>query len=107
MKRMIWMSLAALMSLSAGTVEEDELRAAIERDYREKLGELFVHFHRNPELSSLETKTAARLAAELRALGVEVTEGVGGTGVVGMLRNGEGPLVLPGEPCKDRNGAEE
>ena len=48
MKRMIWMSLAALMSLSAGTVEEDDLRAAIERDYRENLGELFVHFHRNP-----------------------------------------------------------
>ena len=72
----------------------DELAVAISRDWNEHLEELFVHFHRNPELSFLESNTAARLAQELRAQGVEVTEGVGGTGVVGMIRNGEGPLVL-------------
>jgi hippurate hydrolase len=79
-------------SVSAGT--PDELEAAVSRDWNEHLEELFVYFHRNPELSFLETNTAARLAEELRMQDVEVTEGVGGTGVVGIIRNGEGPLVL-------------
>ncbi len=70
------------------------LEAAIAADYERDLGALFEHFHRHPELSFRESETAARLATELRASGVEVTEGVGGTGLVGVLRNGDGPLVL-------------
>src|SRR5256714_9728185 len=58
------------------------------------LDSLYLELHRNPELSSREEKTAARLADELRRLGYEVTTGVGGTGVVGVLRNGRGPTVL-------------
>src|SRR5439155_1101977 len=50
--------------------------------------------HANPELSLLEVKTAARLADEARKLGFEVTERVGGTGVVCVLKNGPGPVVL-------------
>src|SRR5688500_234307 len=55
---------------------------------------LYTHFHANPELSHLEEKTAGRVASELRAAGYEVTEKIGGHGVVGVLRNGEGPTVL-------------
>ncbi len=55
---------------------------------------LYRDLHRAPELSNQEGKTAARLANELRALGVEVTTGVGGHGVVGVLRNGAGPTLL-------------
>ncbi|MEM6291507.1 MAG: amidohydrolase [Myxococcota bacterium] len=52
-------------------------------------------FHAHPELSKQETKTAARLAAALRDLGLEVHEGIGGTGVVGVLEGaGPGPVVL-------------
>jgi len=88
---------------------EEGLRAAVAADYGEHLEDLFVHFHRNPELSYRETATAARIAEELRALGVEVTEGVGGTGVVGMIENGEGPTVLvradmDGLPLKEATG---
>ena len=72
----------------------DRLAAAVAADYETELEDLFVHFHRNPELSFREVETAKRLAAELRKSGVEVTEGVGGTGIVGILRNGEGPTVL-------------
>lgn len=72
----------------------DDLSARIRADYRATLEPLFVHLHQNPELSFKETQTAARLARELRALGYEVTEGVGGTGVVALLRNGPGPTVL-------------
>ncbi len=70
------------------------LRADVAADYRERLGALFEHFHRNPELSGREVETSKRLAAELRALGYEITEGVGGTGLVAVLRNGAGPTVL-------------
>jgi hippurate hydrolase len=71
-----------------------DLAQAVAEDYDESLAELFVWFHSHPELSFREYETAARLAEELRSAGVEVTEGVGGTGVVGMLRNGDGPLVM-------------
>jgi amidohydrolase len=58
------------------------------------LDALYIDLHKNPELSSHEEKTAAKMADELRKLGYEVTTGVGGTGVVGVLRNGKGPTVL-------------
>jgi amidohydrolase len=85
------------------------LRADIANDYRERLGALFEHFHRNPELSGREVETSKRLAAELRALGYEVTEGVGKTGVVAVLRNGAGPTVLlradmDGLPVEEKSG---
>ncbi len=73
---------------------DQAIKIAIEQHYDDHLEDLFVWFHQNPELSFLENKTAARLAEELRALGVDVTEGVGETGLVGMIENGEGPLVM-------------
>jgi amidohydrolase len=54
---------------------------------------LYEDLHRNPELSLHEEKTAARIADELRKLGYDVTIGVGGAGVVGVLKNGPGPTV--------------
>lgn len=55
---------------------------------------LYEHLHRNPELSLQEKETAARIAAEWSDAGLEVTTGVGGHGVVGILRNGEGKRLL-------------
>ena len=55
---------------------------------------LYLDLHRNPELSYHEEKTAATIAAQLRQLGYDVTTGVGGTGVVGVLKNGPGPTVM-------------
>src|SRR5438309_695521 len=55
---------------------------------------LYKHLHSNPELSLMEVQTAARLAKELRQLGFEVTEKVGGTGIVGVLKNGAGPTIM-------------
>jgi len=60
----------------------------------ESILELYQHFHSHPELSYHEKETAARLAKELKAAGVEVTENVGGYGVVGVLKNGDGKTVL-------------
>ncbi len=56
--------------------------------------DLYLDLHQSPELSSHETQTASKLAARLRALGYEVTESVGGTGVVAILKNGAGPTIM-------------
>ena len=58
------------------------------------LDALYLDLHRNPELSLHEERTAAEMVARLRKAGFEVTEHVGGTGVVGVLKNGPGPTVL-------------
>jgi hippurate hydrolase len=74
-----------------------ELAAAIEKRVATvypALDVLYRHLHAHPELSLQEEQTAARLARELRATGLEVTEKVGGFGVVGVLKNGHGPTVL-------------
>ena len=59
-----------------------------------ELEDLYRDVHQHPELSMQEHNTAAKAAERLRRAGYEVTEGVGGTGVVGVLRNGEGPTVM-------------
>jgi len=59
-----------------------------------ELHALYRHLHAQPELSFDEAQTAARLAQELEAVGAQVTTGVGGHGVVGLLENGPGPVVM-------------
>jgi amidohydrolase len=73
------------------------------------LEKLYIDLHQTPELSFHEVKTAAKLAERFRRLGYEVTEKVGGTGVVAILRNGNGPAVLVREdmdalPVEERTG---
>ena len=70
---------------------------------------LYIDLHEHPELSSHETRTAAELATRLRTLGYEVTEHIGGTGVVAILKNGPGPTVmlrteLDGLPVEEKTG---
>ena len=80
------MALLLLGAAPAGTEGLDALYP--------QLDALYLDLHQNPELSAKEEKTAAKLASQLRNLGYQVTTGVGGTGVVGVLRNGTGPTVL-------------
>ena len=104
--------LVFLLSLfSSFTVASDNLsislKESIKQDYSARLQDLFEDFHANPELSSVEFKTAEKLAIHLRDHGFEVTEGIGGTGVVAMLKNGPGPLVMmradmDGLPIKEK-----
>ena len=74
--------------------QANSISTAISQDYQHHLAPLWDHFHQNPELSLMEFETAKRLAKELRAVGFEVTEGVGGTGVVAIMKNGAGPTVM-------------
>src|SRR5262249_37209705 len=64
-----------------------------EGDYP-KLDALYKDIHAHPELAFQEEKTAARLAAEMRAIGFEVTEKVGKTGLVAIYKNGAGPTIM-------------
>ncbi len=59
-----------------------------------ELEQVYKDIHANPELSMAESRTAGIAAAWLQRHGYEVTTGVGGTGVIGLLRNGEGATVL-------------
>lgn len=116
MKRIILATVAAA-ALWGGTASaqtsgpggDAALKAAVQADYDANLGALFDWFHRNPELSGREVQTSARMAQELTALGYDVTTGVGGTGVVAVLRNGVGPTVMiradmDGLPLQERSG---
>ena len=103
------MSILACALLVNSIAFGDELDDSIKSDYESHLAALFEHFHRNPELSLIEHATAARMASELRDSGFDVTEGVGGTGVVAIMRNGDGPAVMmradmDGLPPEEKSG---
>ncbi|MFT4136814.1 amidohydrolase [Microbacterium sp.] len=70
---------------------------------------LYIDLHRHPELSFQETRTAGMVVAALAALGIETHEGIGHTGVVGVVRNGDGPVVwlradMDGLPVAEQTG---
>jgi amidohydrolase len=83
--------LLAFAMLSPAAAQE--LGQAIARDLP-SLMEIYRDLHANPELSMQETRSAARMAAEARRAGFTVTTGVGGTGVVAVMENGPGPVLL-------------
>jgi len=93
-----WFSSCLLVASSAVTAERPTAWTApsaeqVNAVYPE-VEALYLDLHRNPELSLREQQTSAKLAEPVKALGYEVTTGVGGTGVVAVLRNGKGPTVL-------------
>ena len=104
------LALAFSIALMAGPLQaNDSIKQAIAKDYDSYLSDLYIHFHKNPELSLQEHKTAARLAKELKAEGFDVTTGVGGTGIVAIMKNGEGPMVMmradmDGLPVVEKSG---
>ena len=106
---------AAMSSLSAQPAprtqalpDRAEISAAVRRDMPDLLA-IYREFHANPELSMQETRTATRMADEARRLGFQVTTGVGGTGIVAVMRNGDGPTLLlradmDGLPMEEQTG---
>jgi len=69
------------------------IEMSVEGDYP-KLDALYKDIHAHPEIAFQEVKTAAKLAAEMRALGFDVTEKVGKTGLVAIYKNGDGPTIM-------------
>jgi amidohydrolase len=91
-------ALGSMVALPAhAEMDVARLKAAIETSFEAdypKLDALYKDLHAHPELAFEEVKTAARLAAEMRALGFEVTEKVGKTGLVAIYKNGDGPTIM-------------
>lgn len=100
---------AAILAASlAAPASANDLREDLAKEMPE-LMELYRDLHANPELSFQETRTAAVMAREMRALGFEVTEKVGQTGVVAVMKNGDGPTVMlradmDGLPVEEQTG---
>ncbi|MBZ5649412.1 MAG: amidohydrolase [Acidobacteriia bacterium] len=91
MKLTYALSLVVLTAIAWGQTSAPD--AEVQAVYPEAHA-LYLDLHQNPELSSHETQTAEKLARHLRDLGSTVTEHVGGTGVVAILKNGAGPTVM-------------
>lgn len=102
-------TLLAFLCFAASTGSDSVVDSLVEAELP-SLVALYEELHANPELSLYEAETAARVAGELRDAGFEVTGGVGGHGVVGVLKNGAGPTVLvrtdlDALPVKEQTGA--
>jgi hippurate hydrolase len=105
-------SLAASCSALAQVPDPARLGSSIKQSLDRNYAGLEIFYkdlHQHPELSFGETRTAAAIAAQMRTLGFEVTEKVGGTGVVAIFRNGDGPKVLvrtelDGLPMEEKTG---
>ena len=91
--------ITALLLLSGMTfpVTGQDTNEMIRKEVASSLSEaelMYRDLHQNPELSLMEFKTAVKMADALKRLGFEVTTGVGGNGVVGIYRNGDGPVIM-------------
>ena len=98
----------SLALVQAADSIKDRVAAAVDNELP-SLVSLYKHLHANPELSFMEVKTAKRLAAELGAAGLQITSSVGGHGLVGVLKNGDGPTLLiradmDGLPVQEETG---
>lgn len=89
----LFVALSPLPLLAADAAVQEAVRARVAAEYP-SLEKIYQDLHANPELSFMETRTAGIVAAELRTLGYDVTEKIGNTGVVGVLKNGAGPTVM-------------
>src|SRR6218665_1672034 len=94
--------------LAAGAVQAQDAGTVINGIYPQ-LDAVYKDLHAHPEIAFQEERTAAKLAAEMRKIGFEVTEKVGKTGVVAIYKNGPGPLVLvrtemDGLPMDEKSG---
>ena len=100
-KHWLWAAASLSLSLIATNAQaapdlnaaNARLTALLDKNYP-ALDALYRDLHQNPELGMQEVRTAGILAQHLRKAGFTVTEKVGGTGVVGVLKNGEGPTIL-------------
>jgi len=87
------LAIAVAMAMATSPAAAATLTEAVRADLPQLLA-LYRDLHANPELSMQEVRTPAKLAAEMRRLGFQVTEKVGKTGVVSVLKNGPGPVLM-------------
>jgi len=107
MKKIIFIALLCMSTVSLSVAREkiDEKKSFIPKEVvkqvesiidedKNRLVDIFKDIHENPELGFMEVKTAKIVANELKSLGFEVKTGIAKTGVVAILKNGDGPVVM-------------
>jgi hippurate hydrolase len=82
-----------MSSFSQSSTLNDKITKIVDEE-TDKYKKVYLDLHQNPELSFMEFRTSKKMADNLRSIGFEVTEGVGGTGVVGIFRNGKGRVLM-------------
>ncbi|WP_198037784.1 amidohydrolase [Mariniflexile maritimum] len=90
------LSIIALITMGLNSFAQSQsavIEDAVKKD-TDKFLAIFKDLHQNPELGFSETRTSAIVAKELKAYGYQVTEGIAKTGVAGVLKNGNGPIVM-------------
>ena len=89
-------SLLTAIVLTVATINAQTAKQVKQMAYADslRLVEIFKDLHQNPELGFMEVRTAGIIAKELKALGYEVITGIAKTGVAGILKNGDGPVVM-------------
>ncbi|OEF09425.1 amidohydrolase [Vibrio genomosp. F10] len=92
-KLLITTAILSALSINAVAAPTTSLADSVAAD-QQRLSQIFEHIHANPEVGFAEHNTAAIVAKELNEAGFEVHEGIAGTGVVGILKNGKGPTVM-------------
>ncbi len=92
-KQITFLFFLGLMPVAFGQTTKDLIDKAVEKDH-DKFVAIFKDIHQNPELGFMEFRTAGIVAKELKSYGYKVTEGIAKTGVAGMMKNGEGPVVM-------------
>jgi hippurate hydrolase len=93
MRSAIFVVVSVILVAVTAAAQNSQLKNQVEAVFPDAQA-WYLDLHQHPELSSHETRTAAALAEHLRKLGYEVTENVGGTGVVAIMKNGAGPTVM-------------
>lgn len=94
MKKLFFAVVLTIVSIVINAQPKNETISKIAESSLEYYGNIYRTIHSNPELSLCEKETSALVAKEMKRMGLEVHEGFGGYGVVGIFRNGDGPVVL-------------
>lgn len=94
MTRALLITLTACATSLSASAYGNDLGAEIDGAFEASLKSLFRHFHANPELSFREFKTSEKLSSELDTLGFDVTREIGQTGIVAVMKNGPGPVLM-------------
>jgi len=87
--KLVWFALLTAFACAQSRSSSNEVESVFP-----EAKAFYLDLHQNPELSSHETQTAAKLGARLRSAGYDVTDHVGGTGIVAILKNGAGPTIM-------------
>src|SRR5262245_43378885 len=92
--KLVLLALLCFSSAAFSATKQAEIVDTLLRDRATHYFDLYKDLHQYPELGNKEVETSKKMAAQLKALGINVIENIGGTGLVGVISNGTGPIGM-------------